>query len=194
MTPRHLPLLPRHGSRSRMTCEFRCGNACAHPEPNTSGNNHIRDVVARTVARRSLLKAGAAAGGGWALAGLGGVPAIATPGAGTREGRAEGAGISALAFQPVAPNRRDNVAVAEGFRHDVLVGWGDPVEPGAPRFDVRRQTPEAQMKQFGYNCDYVGVLPLPGRERALLVVNHEYTDEVLMHPSGSNDEDTIKRI
>ncbi|HEX2175951.1 MAG TPA: PhoX family phosphatase, partial [Nocardioidaceae bacterium] len=151
-------------------------------------------VVARTVARRSLLKAGAAAGGGWVLAGLGGVPAVATPGAGTHEGRAAGAGISALAFQPVAPNRRDNVTVAEGFRHDVLVGWGDPVELGAPRFDVHRQTPEAQMKQFGYNCDYVGVLPLPGRERALLVVNHEYTDEVLMHPSGSNDEDTIKRI
>ena len=25
----------RHGSRSRMTCFFRCGNACDHPEPNT---------------------------------------------------------------------------------------------------------------------------------------------------------------
>jgi len=93
----------------------------------------------------------------------------------------------------VAPNLRDNVTVADGFQHQVVVGWGDPVERDAPAFDVHRQTPQAQAKQFGYNCDYVGVLPLESG-RALLVVNHEYTDEVLMHPSGSNDADTIKRI
>ena len=38
--------------------------------------------------------------------------------------------------------------------------------------------------QFGYNCDYVGVLPLD-RRTALLVVNHEYTNEELMFPPGA---------
>ena len=58
--------------------------------------------------------------------------------------------------------------------------------PGAPPFDVYDQSPAAQAKQFGYNCDYVGVLPIPGsRGRfALLVVNHEYTNEELMFPTG----------
>lgn len=34
---RPLPLFTSHhpGGRSPITCEYRCGNACAHPEPNT---------------------------------------------------------------------------------------------------------------------------------------------------------------
>ena len=47
--------------------------------------------------------------------------------------------------------------------------------------------------QFGYNCDYVGVLPLD-RRSALLVVNHEYTNEELMFPAGAYDSATTKRI
>ena len=58
---------------------------------------------------------------------------------------------------------------------------------------MHAQTPEAQAKQFGYSNDHVGVLPLDGR-RALLVTNHEYTDENLMFPSGQYDDATIKRI
>jgi uncharacterized protein len=198
VTPRLLPLLGPHGSRSRMTCTYRCGNACDHPEPNTSGNPHIGEVLATAVRRRSVLKAGAAGGATMVLAGMGASPAAAaptpTPGPGPgRPGSSRG-GISALRFDAVAPNTRDNVTVPDGFRNDVVASWGDPVERSAPEFDVHNQTPEAQAKQFGYNCDYVAVLPLPGRDRALLVVNHEYTDETLMHPEGSNDEDTIKRI
>ena len=47
-----------------------------------------------------------------------------------------------------------------------MIRWGDPVVPGAPAFDVRTQTPEAQREQFGYNNDYVGVLPLDRRGEA----------------------------
>jgi uncharacterized protein len=69
----------------------------------------------------------------------------------------------------------------------VVIRWGELVVPGAPPFDFDRQTAAAQSRQFGYNCDFVWFLPLPGRstegsppERALLVVNHEYTSEELM--------------
>lgn len=51
------------------------------------------------------------------------------------------------------------------------------------------------MKQFGYNCDHGGVLPIPGdRDRALLVVNHEYADESLMFPAGGYTSTDIKQI
>ncbi|MBA2638900.1 MAG: PhoX family phosphatase [Nocardioidaceae bacterium] len=187
MSPRQLlPLAPDpHASRSRMTCRFRCGNACDHPEPNLSGNTHIQDLLTHAVARRSVL-GGAAAGSATLVVG-----GLVRPDAATAsEARAE-----SLTFDPVAPNRRDNVTVPVGYDYDVVIAWGDKVNEGAPRFDVYDQTPEAQAQQFGYNCDYVSVLPIPGkRGRFALVVNHEYTDEFLMFPTGRYSANQIRRI
>ena len=43
--------------------------------------------------------------------------------------------------------------------------------------------PQAQARQFGYNNDYVGYIPIDGSaEHGLLVVNHEYTNPHLMFP------------
>ncbi|HEX4977783.1 MAG TPA: PhoX family phosphatase [Nocardioides sp.] len=197
-TPRRgatlLPLLSSgpHGSRSAMTCRYRCGNACDHPVPNTSDNPEMRDVVAHVLGRRALLKGGAVAAGalvaGPALGAPAPAAAAAAPGpAGSAAGGTVGP------FTPVAPNVRDAVTVPEGFRHHVVVAWGDPVLPGAPRFDAQNQSPESAAQQFGYNCDYVGVLQTSATT-ALLVVNHEYTDEVLMFPAGRYDSATTKRI
>jgi hypothetical protein len=172
-----------HGSRSRATCTFRCGNACDRPEPNTSANTHIQEILTAAVARRSVLRAGAA---GSAVA-LVASPSLAAAATGSSRAR--------LAFKPVPPNRRDNVTVPPGYDYDVIIAWGDQVVPGAPRFDVYDQSPAAQAGQFGYNCDYVAVLPVPGaRRRALLVVNHEYTNEELMFPTGRYSDRQIKRI
>jgi secreted PhoX family phosphatase len=58
----------------------------------------------------------------------------------------------------------------------VVIRWGDPVVPGAPKFNVYQQSLDAQLKQFGYNNDFVAVLPLDKKAtRALLICNHEYT-------------------
>jgi secreted PhoX family phosphatase len=175
-----------------MTCHFRCGNACDHPEPNTSGNPHISDLVTDAIARRSLLKAGGVGAGALVLGGLApsGTAAAAPASQARRSGRA---GMGTVEFEPVAPNVRDNVTVPAGFRSDVVISWGDQVTADAPAFDVNAQTPESAASQFGYNCDYLGVLPLD-RDRALLVNNHEYTDEQLMFPTGRYDDDTIKKI
>ncbi|MFC7592284.1 PhoX family protein [Nonomuraea antimicrobica] len=79
----------------------------------------------------------------------------------------------------MAPNKEDALSVPNGYKSSVVVRWGDPVLPDAPAFDFDNQTADAQNKQFGYNCDYVTLFPM-GRDRALLWVNHEYTDESLM--------------
>jgi hypothetical protein len=90
-----------------------------------------------------------------------------------------------LGFEPIAGHTADRVAVARGYRSEVLLAWGDPILPGAPPFDRERPTPEAQALQFGYNCDYVGFMPLPrgsgAAHHGLLVVNHEFTDPTLMY-------------
>jgi hypothetical protein len=73
--------------------------------------------------------------------------------------------------------------VAEGYDAQVLLRWGDPLFPDAPEFDPMRQTPEAQARQFGYNTDFIGFIPLNGSsDHGLLVANHEYTNEELMFP------------
>ncbi len=194
---RLLPLLTKgpHGSRSRMTCHYRCGNACDHPEPNTSGNPHISQHIENAIARRSVLKAGSAGAGALVLGGLlnAAPTAAATRAAGKAATPAAGHALGTVTFEPVAPNVRDNVTVPRGFTHDVVVRWGDPVTADAPRFDAHEQTPESAARQFGYNCDYVGVIDVaPGK--AVLVANNEYTDEELMFPSGAYDDDTVKQI
>jgi secreted PhoX family phosphatase len=198
VTPKLLPLITgnRHGSRSHQTCTFKCGNACDQPIPNQTDNPSMADIVAAAVARRSVLKGGAAGAGALVIAGLGARAAVADPAAesaGYGAGGRVGAEVGTARFTPVPPNNIDNVTTAPEFTHNVIIRWGDPVEADAPAFDVNRQTPEAQARQFGYNNDYVGVLPLDGR-RALLVTNHEYTDEYLMFPTGSHDPEVVKRI
>ncbi|MFI6261652.1 PhoX family protein [Micromonospora sp. NPDC051006] len=197
--PRLLPLLgaTRHGSRDNMTCLYRCGNACDHPVPNTSDNAYFGDVVSTEVTRRGVVRAGAVGalvlGFGGAAAGAlaGAAPASAAPGETAVVPEAfgfgrppQGIGNGALTFNPIPPNKLDTLVVPNGYDHAVVIKWGDEVVPGAPEFNVHRQTAAAQAKQFGYNNDFVGVLPLDKQgKRALLVVNHEYTNEDLMFPA-----------
>ncbi|WP_328422649.1 PhoX family phosphatase [Micromonospora sp. NBC_00389] len=198
--PRLLPLLGanRHGTRDAMTCLYRCGNACDHPVPNTSDNAYFGDVVNAEVSRRGVVRAGAVGalvlGFGGAAAGAlaGAAPAMAAPATPDLPDVPEsfgfgrpttGVGSGALSFKPIPPNKLDTLVVPNGYDHAVVIKWGDPVVPGAPEFNVHKQTAAAQSKQFGYNNDFVGVLPLDKRgNRALLVVNHEYTNEDLMFP------------
>ncbi|MFJ6574107.1 PhoX family protein [Streptomyces sp. NPDC091292] len=189
--PKMLPLISSHqGSRSAMTCRFRCGDACFHEVPNTSANEYVGDVIAGVLSRRSMMRAAAvvtvAATAGGALIGTGSQTATAAPATGTgtpadslKHGRGKAA--RGLRFTPVAPNTHDAVTIPEGHAQNVVIRWGDPILRGAPAFDPEKQTAKAQAGQFGYNTDFLSLLPLPGeRGRQVLVANHEYTDEILM--------------
>jgi secreted PhoX family phosphatase len=178
-----LPLFTGHSPRrASATCQYRCGNACAHEAPNTSDNTYFGDVVREIVSRRSVLKAGAVL----AVAGAG---AAALPATAAAAPTTRGTGLD---FDPVAPNTLDAIVVPDGYEHDVLIRWGDPVLPDAPEWSFTSQSAAAQAKQFGFNNDYCGLVPLPGRhsERYLMVNNHEYTSEGYMFLGWDADNPT----
>lgn len=195
MPPRQIPLTPlQHTSgRQAATCEFRCGNACAQPVPNRSDNPYFGDVVAASATRRAVVTTGLTA----AVLGTGATllpESAAAATTGGRQGSAaaaaeelEGRGRRPRAKAPFGftaiepqPAGTDELDVPDGFSWHAIIAWGDPLFRGTPRFDVDRQSASAQRRQFGYNCDYVGLLPTRNPHRAVLVVNHEYTNDNLM--------------
>nr|WP_239081096.1 PhoX family protein [Streptomyces coelicoflavus] len=190
------------GGRSAMTCRFRCGDACFHEVPNTSGNEYVGDVIAGALSRRSMMRAAAvvtvAAAGAGAVGVAGAPSAQAAPAAGGKGHHGKPSrdrGARGLRFTPVAPNTDDAVTVPEGYRQDVVIRWGEPILRGAPAFDPEKQSARAQAGQFGYNNDFLALLPLRGEhDRQLLVANHEYTDEVLMFRGYDPENPTREQV
>lgn len=188
-----LPIITSHqgsGGRSAMTCRFRCGDACFHEVPNTSDNEYVGDVIAGALSRRSMMRAAAVvtvatAAGGAVVAGPAAPDAAAAvqkPAApASDKGNKSKRGARGLRFTPVAPNTADSVTIPDGYAQNVVIRWGEPILRGAPAFDADKQTAKAQAGQFGYNNDFLSLLPLHReRGRQVLVANHEYTDEILM--------------
>ncbi|ALJ35556.1 PhoX family phosphatase [Azospirillum brasilense] len=152
---------------------------------NPSENPTMGDVINARLGRRDMMRGMLS---GAAVSALIGPAALLSP---TRGAEAAVTGAprpakASFSFQEVAHGVDADHHVASGYNADILIRWGDPVVPGAPAFDPMNQTAEAQSKQFGYNNDFVGYAPLPlgsrSPDRALLCVNHEYTDEEVMFP------------
>jgi len=198
---RFLPVLGHSGgSRDAMTCLYRCGNACDHPVPNESGNPYLGDIVHTAMSRRGVVRAGAAGalvlGFAGAAAAASAAPALGAPLAAGSGGGQGPVKAGPLTFKPIPPNQLDSLIVPNGYDSAVVIRWGDPVVAGAPEFDLAKQSAKRQSVQFGYNNDFVGVLPFGDRgDRALLVVNHEYTNENLMFPGFTSlDALTVGQI
>lgn len=97
---------------------------------------------------------------------------------------------AAPTFMPIAGARTDDVRVPDGYRAQVIVRWGDALfadtdsltdaalargallEPGAAA---------DQSRQFGYNCDGMGLFET-GLGRLVACVNHEFPTPSLMFP------------
>jgi secreted PhoX family phosphatase len=132
---------------------------------NPSAEPNLETVMTRRAALQGLM-AGAALG------------ALGLP------GEAEAAGPSTLTFKELQVQHDEHDHVADGYEARVLIRWGDPVLVDAAPFDVKNLTGDAQARQFGYNCDFLGYYPLPASSNSsthgLLAVNHEYTNTNLI--------------
>ncbi|MEN9396781.1 MAG: hypothetical protein RLZ81_1311 [Pseudomonadota bacterium] len=94
---------------------------------------------------------------------------------------------SRLGFAGIAASTADAVIVPRGYHAQVLAAWGEPVGiPGAmPAFreDAGNSAAE-QALQMGMHHDGIQFFALDGSHHGLLVMNHEYTDDGLLHPGG----------
>ncbi|KQP23113.1 PhoX family phosphatase [Pseudorhodoferax sp. Leaf267] len=96
------------------------------------------------------------------------------------------AGNARIGFTGVPASTADRVTVPPGYEAHVLARWGEPVGlAGAmPAFrDDLSNTAEEQAQQLGMHHDGMAYFALDG-QRGLLVINHEYTDEGMLHTGG----------
>ncbi|MBW4683866.1 MAG: PhoX family phosphatase [Komarekiella atlantica HA4396-MV6] len=181
---------------------------------NPSGNESIRDVIERvSMKRRRFILTAVGTSvltvlGDVSISGfLQSVEATPIP-----EGTGFG-GIGFKSIPPNLNNpatgllEKDLVSVPAGYKAEVLIAWGDPIMPGAPDWlSNASQNAAAQEKQFGMHADGMYYFPLPQERfigqtlsslrrsarsflnqplnRGLLCVNHEYTQEEILHPDG----------
>jgi secreted PhoX family phosphatase len=151
------------------------------PGLNPTANRTMGEIIASRFSRRGFLR------GAMAVTAISAtVSPIALLSAGDVQAATDAQGRvpgSAFDFSEVTAGVDANHHVAQGYDADVLLRWGDKVFADAPDFDPLNQSEAAQERQFGYNNDFVGFIPLDGADdRGLLVVNHEYTNEHLMFP------------
>jgi secreted PhoX family phosphatase len=145
---------------------------------NPSQQPTIGDLIATRLSRRDLVKGLAAV----SVAAETLWPSALAAAPGTAEASQQKASVFAFEELQVAPYS-DTHHVADGYDADILIRWGDAVLPDAPAFAPGKPDPTAQSKQFGYNNDFLGFIPIEGSaSHGLLVVNHEYTNSELMLP------------
>ncbi|MGE0002804.1 MAG: PhoX family phosphatase [Fimbriimonadaceae bacterium] len=129
-------------------------------------------IVENRLNRRDLFKAAAA---GWLT--LSGAGSLARP------FKPEATG---LGFQSIRPSRAEGIVVSPGYRWSTVIGWGDPLFSSVTRPAPGEMDAATQARSFGYNCDFVGYLPLPyGSQESrhgILAVNNEYPNAELMFP------------
>jgi uncharacterized protein len=143
-------------------------------DSNRSGNRTIHEVS--DPKRRVMLQGGLGAAVAGLLAPLGGcatAPSVATG--------------PLLGFSSVPVSTADRIVVPEGYIAEAAFRWGEPVGVAGRmptwRADAGNSADE-QTVQIGMHHDGLHYFPLDGSRRGLLVMNHEYTDDGLLHTDG----------
>jgi uncharacterized protein len=142
-------------------------------DSNRSANPSIHEVS--DPARRRVLVGGVGAA----------AAALFTPLAGCAS---KGGGGLTPRFKGIAiDTSRDGLRVPEGYVTSVIAPWGDPIGmPGRmPAWQPdASDTGADQEVQMGMHHDGIHYFALDGSKRGLLVMNHEYTDDGLLHTDG----------
>lgn len=78
----------------------------------------------------------------------------------------------------LAPQQRDELVLLSGLSYKILASFGDAIN---------------EKETFGYNNDYIALLPGPTSDRLVMWVNHEYFDpwSINPHTFKSRDNSTL---
>jgi secreted PhoX family phosphatase len=153
-------------------------NFDAMEDSNRSANPSIHDVS--DPARRTVLRGGLGLAASALYAPLVGGCAGAAPRAAPK------AVVPVIGFKSVPAVATDTLVVPEGYVASVIAAWGEPVGvPGnMPAFKPDASNSAAdQAVQMGMHHDGIHFYTLGGNgnTRGLLAMNHEYTDDGLLH-------------
>ena len=187
-----------YSTTSCFNCRFRCGSLVSRVEKG-SGDT-FAEVLQRRVSRRGLLKAGMVVSSALAL-GAGtaaGTASVAAASVATAPTEARAQQGPRLSFTAIAPDSSDTLIVAEGYSHQVLLSWGDPLFADVGPFNLDTLNAAEQERRFGFNSDFVLFTPLPygsgNLTEGLLWNNHEYTDGLMMFPGYDPKNPTKEQV
>jgi uncharacterized protein len=142
-------------------------------DSNRSCNPSIHSLS--SPARRTVLRLGAGATASALLAPwLAGCASTAT-------------GAARISFKAIPVDTADRLVVPEGYIATALAAWGEPIgAPGnMPAYKPDGSNSAAdQAVQMGMHHDGLHFYALAGAKNGLLVMNHEYVDDGLLHVGG----------
>jgi len=159
-------------------------NSCFDPQDDVPVRTEVFDTLADPF-RRRLLSAAVLTATGGALAAAG----IPLPSLAAGSGRAAG---SLLPFGGLPISTQDKVLLPEGYHSKLLFAWGDPVSAGPRAQADATDSAAEQMQQAGMHHDGMHYFPFteggkPSSTHGLLCINHEYTDDGLLHSGGMHN-------
>ncbi|HLL09917.1 MAG TPA: PhoX family phosphatase [Rubrivivax sp.] len=155
-------------------------------DSNRSSNPSIHDVS--DPRRRSVLLGGAGLAAGAFFAPLAGCAGLA----GSGGGLGTSSSGPSIGFKSLPVSAADRLQVADGYSATVIAPWGEPIGVAGAAMPAFKpdasNTAAEQALQMGQHHDGLQFYPLEGSSRrGLLVMNHEYTDDGLLHPGGMSN-------
>lgn len=145
------------------------------PAKRQTNNTAFHKILDNRFSKRALLKCA-------------GYAACALPLTGLANASTSSTKNPAPSFQEISHGLDEYLHLSQGYSAQVLLRWGDAIFKEAVEFNPLKQTSATQLKQFGYNNDFLAYMPTShgkdSSKRGLLVVNHEYVSSSLMHPGS----------
>ena len=170
---------------------------------NHSGNRPFEEVLQSSLGRRQVLKGGM----GLAAASFVAAPSLASAGHRLWPGQRP-----LIDFTPVAlaDGNGPMPAISADYQYDVLIPWGEPLEPGGPAFSWPPNAAD-QARQIGIGHDGMAFFPIDhkecesfndkfkrhhrgrrGNQHGMLAINHEFGGN--SHVLGKSSPESLEDV
>jgi len=166
---------------------------------NPSGNRPFQEILAASIKRRDVMKGSLAAGATTFFAGsfLSSAEAFQEPPFGRN------IGFTPVTLADAAAGDGKMPLISPDYEYQVLIPWGDPLEPSGPAYVERGNTASEQALQVGLGHDGMWFFPLKEdmeprlrrakiNQRGLLVINHEFGTNP--HAYGKDLPDSLEDV